>query len=38
MTESAVVHSTFAIERTYAAPPARVFAAFASEATKRRCS
>ena len=36
MTESAVVHSTFAIERTYAAPPARVFAAFANEATKRR--
>jgi uncharacterized protein YndB with AHSA1/START domain len=36
MTDSAVVHSTFAIERTYAAAPARVFAAFASEATKRR--
>ncbi len=36
MTESAVVHSTFAIERTYAAAPTRVFAAFASEATKRR--
>jgi uncharacterized protein YndB with AHSA1/START domain len=36
MTDRAVVHSTFAIERTYAAPPARVFAAFANEATKRR--
>jgi uncharacterized protein YndB with AHSA1/START domain len=36
MTESAVVHSTFAIERVYTAPPARVFAAFANEATKRR--
>jgi uncharacterized protein YndB with AHSA1/START domain len=37
MTESAaVVHGTFAIERTYAASPARVFAAFANEETKRR--
>ncbi len=36
MTDTAVVHSTFAIERTYAAPPARVFAAFATEAAKRR--
>jgi uncharacterized protein YndB with AHSA1/START domain len=35
-TESAVVHSTFAVERTYDAPAARVFAAFAHEATKRR--
>ncbi len=35
MTTSAV-HSTFVIERTYAAAPARVFAAFANEATKRR--
>ena len=36
MTEKPVVHSTFVIERDYAAPPARVFAGFASEATKRR--
>jgi len=36
MTESVVVHSTFTIDRTYAAPPARVFAAFANDATKRR--
>jgi uncharacterized protein YndB with AHSA1/START domain len=36
MTENAVVHSTFTIERTYTAAPARVFAAFANEATKRR--
>jgi uncharacterized protein YndB with AHSA1/START domain len=36
MTEAAVVHSTFTIDRTYDAPPARVFAAFANEATKRR--
>ena len=36
MTEHIVVHSTFAIERNYAAPPSRVFAAFANEATKRR--
>jgi uncharacterized protein YndB with AHSA1/START domain len=31
-----VVHSTFSIERTYAASPARVFAAFADPAAKRR--
>jgi uncharacterized protein YndB with AHSA1/START domain len=36
MTEKPVVHSTFAIERSYAAPPARVFAAFADPALKRR--
>jgi len=36
MTENVVVHSTFAIERTFAATPARVFAAFANEETKRR--
>jgi uncharacterized protein YndB with AHSA1/START domain len=34
--EQHVVHSTFAIERTYPAPPARVFAAFADPALKRR--
>jgi uncharacterized protein YndB with AHSA1/START domain len=31
-----VVHRTFSIERTYPAPPARVFAAFAKRETKRR--
>src|SRR5919198_539904 len=31
-----VVHSTFSVERTYPAPAARVFAAFADPATKRR--
>lgn len=31
-----VVHRTFSVERTYPAPPARVFAAFADPATKRR--
>jgi uncharacterized protein YndB with AHSA1/START domain len=36
MTEQPVVHSSFAIERTYAASPARVFAAFADPAQKRR--
>lgn len=34
--EQHVVHSTFAIERTYPAPPARVFAAFADSSLKRR--
>ena len=29
-----VVHSTFSIDRTYPAPPARGFAAFADQATK----
>jgi uncharacterized protein YndB with AHSA1/START domain len=36
MTEPSVVHSTFVIERNYGAPPARVFAAFSDEKTKRR--
>jgi uncharacterized protein YndB with AHSA1/START domain len=36
MTEKPAVHSTFTVERTYAAPPARVFAAFADPTTKRR--
>jgi uncharacterized protein YndB with AHSA1/START domain len=34
--ESSVVHSTFSIQRTYAANPSRVFFAFSDEATKRR--
>ena len=34
--EQSVVHSTFAIERSYPAPPERVFAAFADPAKKRR--
>src|SRR3984957_7131252 len=34
MTETSVTHSSFVIERTYAAEPARVFAAFADEAAK----
>ena len=33
---AAIVHSTFTIERTYPAAPARVFAAFSDPATKRR--
>lgn len=36
MTEKTAVHSTFTIERIYAAPPARVFGAFADPALKRR--
>jgi uncharacterized protein YndB with AHSA1/START domain len=37
MTKSSpVVHATFRIERTYPAPPSRVFAAFADPAIKRR--
>ncbi len=36
MSDQPVVHSTFAIERTYAASPARVFAAFADPAMKQR--
>jgi uncharacterized protein YndB with AHSA1/START domain len=36
MTPNSVVHGTFVIERTYGAPPARVFAAFADPAIKRR--
>jgi uncharacterized protein YndB with AHSA1/START domain len=31
-----VVHRTLSVERTYPAPPARVFAAFADPGTKRR--
>jgi uncharacterized protein YndB with AHSA1/START domain len=31
-----VFHSTFSVERTYPSPPARVFAAFSNQATKRR--
>ena len=31
-----VVHRTYSVERTYPAPPARVFAAFADPETKRR--
>jgi uncharacterized protein YndB with AHSA1/START domain len=34
MSERSATHATFAIERTYDAPPARVFAAWASEAAK----
>jgi uncharacterized protein YndB with AHSA1/START domain len=34
--QSSVVHSTFSIERTYPSSPARVFAAFSNQATKRR--
>jgi len=35
-TDSAIIHSTFTIERTYPQPPERVFAAFAQPAHKRR--
>lgn len=31
-----LMHSTFAVKRTYPSPPQRVFAAFANPATKRR--
>lgn len=34
--QNSVVHSTFSVERTYPAPPSRVFSAFANQATKRR--
>ncbi|HEU5099085.1 MAG TPA: SRPBCC family protein [Roseiflexaceae bacterium] len=34
--QRSVVHSTFSVERTYPASPARVFAAFSNQATKRR--
>ncbi len=34
--ERSVIHSTFVIERSYPAPPERVFAAFADPAKKRR--
>lgn len=36
MTEPAVTHSTFVIERSYPQPPDRVFAAFADPKKKRR--
>jgi uncharacterized protein YndB with AHSA1/START domain len=36
MTERKVTHSTFVIERTYPASPARVFAAFADQKIKDR--
>jgi len=34
--QSSVAHSSFSIERTYPWPPARVFAAFSNQETKRR--
>jgi uncharacterized protein YndB with AHSA1/START domain len=34
--ESSVAHATFSVERIYQQPTARVFAAFADQATKRR--
>ncbi len=34
--QHSVAHSTFSIERTYPSAPARVFAAFSQQATKRR--
>jgi uncharacterized protein YndB with AHSA1/START domain len=36
MTERSVTHSTFTLERTYDAPPTKVFKAFADPAIKRR--
>ncbi len=36
MSDVTTVHNTFVIERTFAAAPAKVFAAFANDATKRR--
>jgi len=36
MTDRSVVHATFTLERTYDAPPARVFAAFADFEKKRK--
>jgi len=38
MTTSSVIHDTFTIERTYAAEPARVFAAFSSAEAKEAWS
>ena len=38
MSEPSVTHSTFAIERSYPAPPARVFAAWADPVQKARWS
>lgn len=37
MTKRSVIHDTFVIERTYAASPSTVFAAFASEKAKSVC-
>jgi uncharacterized protein YndB with AHSA1/START domain len=34
--QNSVVHSTFSVERIYPSRPARVFAAFSNQATKRR--
>ena len=36
MTERSTKHATFAIERTFAAPPSRVFAAYADVKSKAR--
>ncbi len=36
MTERSVTHATFVVERLYDASPARVFAAWADPAAKRR--
>ena len=36
MTDRSVTHSTFTLERTYAAPPATVFAAWSDPATKAK--
>ena len=36
MADPTVIHSTFAVERSYPQPPDRVFAAFAHPARKRR--
>ena len=36
MTKRSVIHSTFVLERTYDAPPSRVFKAFADIEAKRR--
>jgi uncharacterized protein YndB with AHSA1/START domain len=36
MTDPRVTHATFVIERTYGAPPRRVYAAFADPALKQR--
>ena len=36
MSERSVTHATFVVERTYAASPARVFAAWSEPAIKRR--
>jgi uncharacterized protein YndB with AHSA1/START domain len=36
VSERSVTHSTFSVERNYDAPPARVFAAWADPAEKRR--